>query len=471
MDLSFSQLLASPKIKLDTKIKSKLDQMDKILKNVHNYNTTKVDIEQLNREAKLEAKKEFCNEIDALKLNFGKLDDQVDYFGGFNKICSQINKGLNKESLFNNHPYTVFKKSDLYGGERFDEKQIEIILNEKDDNLKMFKTALKMISIESEIDKIMAIKKFSINKMISTSIVDVYATLIKILINWGINLEILDRYVIKYKNIKDNVSLKQILPKEDDDNNDLNLTQLFVNIVDLIEISMNTVKIYDPQILSDYISIILILWTDKQWRFNFECSNSLLHLLIIVLNRIDNSTSTIKNVSKTIQKYFKNKYAEFFEFLDFFPDTTENLVNIKFALCKISLRKYNIKIGHNEERIDLTFKNLNELKCSTEEIKLVIAFIDHFYKTRELTDVLSQQISDRFAKFVEDFEFDHENQSSIDFKQYLKSLIEQYDKNQKETPIKKKSKTGHAGRPRKIAKADLKEATKIWEALESELNE
>ena len=472
MDNSFQLLLPSPK-KKESKVKSKLDQLDKILKNMNNYNTTKVDIEKLNRDAKLEAKKSFYEEIDGFKLVSHTLkSDQYDIFGGFNKICSQINRGLAEDlnQTFKNKPFLVFKKADFYDSE-FNEKSIRQSLAANEDKLKMFKIGLKMISIESNLDNILVIKKILIDAMVSCSIVDIYATFIKILINWGINLDLLDQFVIKYRNIKDNASLKRYVEKAANDGDyDLNLVQSFVHIIDIIEIATNTTKIDDQQILADYVSIILILHSNKQWRFNLQCLDALSHLFTLILKRMSNSASSIKLVSKTILKYFKDNHEDFIEFLDFFPDNTSSLANVKFALCKIALKKYKIKVGHTEQRVNATFDVLKELKRNSEETRLVIAFIDHFFKTRELSEQLSQQISECFALFTSEFKFDSENQNSTtEFQQYLNGLIENYDTKPKKTPIKKKIKGAHLCRPRKVA-INSKEIKKIWEEIETEVD-
>ena len=467
-DLSF--ILASPKLRSSSKVKSKLDQVDKIIQNMKNYNTTKVDIEQINKDAKLEAKKGFYDEIDGLRLPSLLKNDQTDLFG-FNKICSQINKGLNRDGIFKNQPLLVFKKDDFYGDKMFDEALVKDVILNKRDKLKMFKTAIKMLSIESSLDNILTIKKLIIDEMISVSIVDLYATLVKILINYGIDLELLDKYVIKYSNIKDNAIQNFNQPKDANGHVDLNIIQSFIHIVDLIEISIDTTKLLDNQILADYVSIILILFSEPQWRFNLQCLSSLGHLFTIILKRIDNSTTTVKLVSKVISKFFKGKPSKFFEFLDFFPDHTTNLSNIKFALCKIQLKKHAIKVGHTEQRVDHTFTRLKEIRSSNnDEIKLVLAFIDHFYQTRELTNELSQQISDRLSSFVKDYEFESENQSSIEFKVYLNSLVDKYDRKPKNTPIRKKVKGEQQSRPRKVALND-KEVKKIWEQVELDLDD
>ena len=472
-----TNLLASPKIASNPKSKSKLDQLDKILSKMNSYNTAKVDIEEMKREAKLEAKKAFYEEIDDLQLipNLPKLD-QLDVFGGFNKICSEISKGLNdSKSIFKNQPFLVFKKEDFYKGEPFSEKLVRRILEaQRQDKLKMLKTALKLMSLEKDLDAILVIKKVLIDEMVSAAIVDVYATLIKILINYGIDLSLLDRYVIKYRNIKDNASLKHHLPKEEQHTQsdyDLNMIQSFVHIVDILEISANSNQIHDHQILADYVSLVLILHSEQEWRFNLQCLNSLSHLFAFVLRGVSSSISATKIVSKAITHFFKDRHADFFEFLDFFPDNTNNLANLKFALCKICLKKYRIKVAHTEPKVDATFAILKDLKCNTDEMKLVIAFIDHFYQTRELSDGLSQQISDRLASFAKDYAAGlKENQNSIEFQQYLKSLIQKYDTKPKERPLRKKTRSAGTGsRPRKVMSE--KETKKIWEQLESELNE
>lgn len=472
MDLSY--ILASPVLHKESKVKSKLEQMDKILNNINNYNTTKVDLEQLNKEAKLEAKKGFYEEIDGLQLipNLPKID-QVDMFG-FNKICSQINRGLKKVTIFKNRPYLVFKREDLYGDEAFSEKMVKEILLKNIDKLKMFKTSLKMISIESDLDKILAIKKVVIDEMVCVPIVDVYATLIKILINNGINLELLDRYVIKYQNIKDNASLKRNKAKEADseDEDNLNIIQSFIHIVDLIEISVDSTKIFDHQILADYVSIILILFSEQEWRYNLQCLSSLSHLFAIILKRMNSSKTTIKILSKTIAKFFKANHSLYFDFIDFFPDNTNNLINLKFALCKISLSKYEIKIGHTKERVDSTFERLKELKSlNNEEIKLVVSFVNHFFRTRELSDELSQQISDCLSSFVKDYGFEEENRNSIEFIDYMDSLIEQYSRKPKATPKKRKRVKGeHEAQARKVM-INEKEVKKIWDQIELDYDE
>lgn len=476
MDLSINSLLASPKILTNSKAKSKLDQMDKILSKMSSYNTTKVDIEKINREAKLEAKKTFFEEIDCLQLNGLPKLEELDVFGGFNRIASEISKGLNgNQSIFKNQPFLVFKREDFYRDEQFSEKLVRRILGEKrGDKLKMLKTALKMMSLESDLDNLLVIKKTLIDEMVTASIVDVYATLIKILINYGIDLKLLECYVIKYQNIKDNASLKRHLPKEEQQSQsdyDLNMIQSFVHIVDMLEIAVNSTDIHDHQILADYVSIILILYSEKEWRFNLQCLNSLSHLLAFVLRRVGSSTNAIKVVAKAITHFFKGKHTDFFEFLDVFPHNTANLANIKFALCKIALKKYQVKVAHTEPRVDGTFASLKQLKCNPDEMKLVVGLIDHFYQTRELDDGLSQHISDHLAAFAKDCKFgSKENQNSIHFHQYLNDLVYKYDTKPKTTPLRKKTRGAGAGsRPRKTMSE--KEVKKIWEELESELNE
>lgn len=473
MDLSMRRLLASPKIPASSKnTKKKLDEMDKILNKIATYNTTKVDIEQMNREAKLEAKKTFYEEIDALQLTGLPRLDQLDAFGGFDQIASEITKGLSN-SIFKNQPFLVFKKEDFYKDEQFSEKLVRRLLGEmRNDKPRMLKTALKMMSLESDLDNLLVIKKTLIDEMVTASIVDVYATLVKILINYGIDLKLLERYVIKYQNIKDNATLKRHLPKQEQQSQsdyDLNMSQSFVHIVDMLEIAVNSTDIHDHQILADYVSMILILYSE--WRFNVQCLTSLSHLLAFVLRRVGSSTSAIKVVAKAITSFFKTKHNDFFEFLDVFPDNTANLSNIKFALFKIALKKYKLKVGHTESQVDGTFAGLKQLKCNPDEMKLVIGLIDHFYRTSQLEKTLSQRISDHLDTFAKEHKFgSKENQNSIHLQQYLSELVYKYDTKPKETPRRKKTAAAGAGsRPRKAM--NNKEVTKIWEELESELNE
>jgi len=462
-DLSF--LLASPKKDSRSNIKSKLDQMDMILKSISTYNTEKVDIEQMNKEAKLEAKKVFYEEIDNMQLPaFNQLEK-------FDQMCSQVSKGLKKQSIFKYQPLVLYKKDEFYAN--FDEKIVREILSQEVDKLEKFKKGLKMISLESNLNNLLVIKKVFVDQVLSVSIEDIYTTLFKILINFGIDLELMKRYVSKYLNIKDNESLKQLNKKKNtkDEEYDLNIIQSFIHIVDLIEISVNSTLIQDRQILADFVFLVLILFSEQHWRFNETCLSSLDHLFILILKRANRSQSTITLISKCIIKFFKDNHSLFFEFLDFFPDHIENLKNIKSGLCKRVLKKYHVKIGHSEEQVDCTFEKLKVLKSlNIDEFKLILTLVDHFYRTSDLSDALSQHISDRLSALSNDFEFEFENQNSIEFTLYLKSLIDKFDMKPKSSPRRKKVKGEHQSRVRKVAMNE-KEVKKIWEQVEDDLDD
>lgn len=478
MDLS--AILASPKLSNSIKenqhvVKCKLDQMDKILNNINSYNTTKYDIEELNKAAKEDAKKGFYEEIDGLKLhmNFPQLD-QFDNLN-FNKISSRINKGLGKqETIFNRESLLLFKKDDFYEGE-FSGQKARKILMKNDNKSRMLKTGLKMISVESCLDNVMIIKKILINEEAITSIEDIYSTFLKILINFGINLKLLDKNLIKYKNIRNSDFLQRSLNEEEsnvNENNDFNLIQSFNQIVNLIGISVDSSKIMDEQLMVDYISILLILYSDKTWRYNTQFLNSFSQFFAIVLKRINHSRSSIRIIARKIHKFFLNQPTDYLEFLELFPDRTTDQTNVKSVLCKYALKKNGIKIDHSEERIENAFEDLKKLKLNDEELKLVVSLMDHFFGTEELSNDESQQICEYLTDFKSNYSFEQENENSIDFQHYLCGLVRKYDKKPKKESKKRKIKGENtASKSAKIN--DSLEIQKIWADIElaSELNE
>lgn len=103
-------------------------------------------------------------------------------------------------------------------------------------------------------------------------------------------------------------------------------------------------------------------------------------------------------------------------------------------------------------------------------MKLIISLVDNFYKTKELDDNILQYISKKFEEFKNNYEFESENQNSIELQSYLNFLVNSYDRKPKDTPKRKKIKGEHvANRVRKIN--DSKKVQKIWDDLESEFND
>ena len=358
-------ILASPVAQPSTSRPTRRSfQIENIIKRIEASQKKIINFDEINQRVLKRVEAERAKETTPIDICKEQLNQFVStdvhsefYFG--NALAEQ-------RGIFTDQALTLFRLQNLYTDAKVKMGDFEKLIMSQPDANSRTKIALKLISVDKELHRTGAGKTLLIQQQALVKLDEMFPTLLKILINYGIELKLLDAHVHRYKNVPLTHRYRSSLrPRPFVGNTstmeEFDLYACLPQVLDCLDMIVDDSKLRDSIMVHDFLAIVMLLFVDHVWSVNRICMRTLKQFLINIFARAERTVKTIATCTEAILKMFEQSYPhKLVEFLMFLPNRTLISKQIKFKVCQKALETRHVTVLKSVDSACDAIESLNE---------------------------------------------------------------------------------------------------------------
>lgn len=372
-------------------------------------------------------------------LNF---DDSIGESSG-EKLC-----------IFTCEPNTVFRADLLYRKDRIKVGRLTELIEKQADDESKAKIALRILSLDKDEQRLGTGKAYLAQQNIRVQLHSMFPTMVKILINYGIDPALLDKHVFHFANIKQDCRMRTRRSKNTtfDQLNALDLYSCFPQVLDCLHLLLDDKLLEDLTLVHDYMAIIMLLFIDHAWNTNRTCMRTLKQFLLNFFKRLPRMPESLSTCTDAILKFLPSHSKKVVTFLAYLPSDTKFGKRLKSAICTESLEKLSIQFDSCLSGLCLILEQLHASPLNDKDRLLVILFIKEWLEDVNLEKDEQIKLGKAFHALAEALTVNQKNHDSVAIYRLVYSVAQSYTPEEERKPVKAEpeAKKSQRTRPRKV---------------------
>jgi hypothetical protein len=360
-----------------------------------------------------------------------------------------------KASIFTCEPNTVFRIDLLYRKARVKQGNITDLIEKQPDDVAKAKIALRVLSMDKNEQRLGTGKAYLARQNIRVQLHRMFPTVIKILINYGIDPTLLDEHVFHFSNIKQNCRMRARRSKNTtlDSLNANELYSCLPQVLDCFHLLLDDKLLDDFTLVHDYVSIIFLLFIDHTWNSNRSCMRTLKQFLLNFLKRIPRTVQALETCTEALLKFLKSYPYKVIAFISFLPNDTQFSRRLKTSVCMEALEKLNVQADTSVSGVCIVLEQLHECPLNDKDRNLVMLFIKELVEDMNLSPTDEQKLGKTFRALADGLLVDRDNRDSIATYRTAISLGQMYQPEEEKSVVESSPpKKAKRGRPKKSTK-------------------